>query len=63
MRQKAYQILNSEIGYEFHHFRLSVAARNLFNQHYLTRALITPNGRLVEDGQAREVSINLSAFW
>lgn len=63
VRQKAYQILNSEIGYEFHHFRLSVAARNLFNQHYLTRALITPNGRLVEDGQAREVSINLSAFW
>ncbi len=63
VKQSAWQSVDMELGYAFRDYRLSLAAQNLFDEHYYTRALNTPNGLLVEDGAAREVSLNLSARW
>lgn len=63
IKQSAYQTLDLEVGYQWPAIRASVAARNLLDQHYYTRAVNTPGGLLVEDAAAREISLNLSARW
>ena len=63
VKQSAWQSVDMELGYAFRDYRLSLAAQNLFDEQYYTRALNTPNGLLVEDAAAREISLNLSARW
>ena len=63
IKQEAYQTLDLEVGYQWPYIKTSIAARNLLDQHYYTRAVNTPNGLLVEDAAAREISFNLSARW
>lgn len=63
LEQDAYQTFDMELGYKIRDIKLSLAARNLFDEAYYTRAVSTPNGLLVEDGNAREISLNLSGRW
>lgn len=63
LQQSAYSTVDLELGYQWRDLKVSLAARNLLDEHYVTRAVNTPNGQLVEDAAPREISLNLSTRW
>lgn len=54
-------IVNSRIGYELEHFSVSLFARNLFDEEYITR--IQSRTNTVKVGEPRVIGIQLNGYW
>ncbi len=60
LEQSSFVLFDADIGYRFQELTLSVWGKNLTNEELISRAVSTPSGTVVEDGQARTVGIRLS---
>ncbi|MEM6985792.1 MAG: TonB-dependent receptor [Pseudomonadota bacterium] len=63
LEQDAFETLDLQLGTRVRGVDVSIWATNLFDTEYVTAALNTPRGQLVEDGAGRAVGLTASLDW